>query len=203
MMKQKPGLTRRALAQRLSVSETTIDRLIARGLPVVGQRGPAKLYSLTAARDRLRVRERAASTPELTDALLRRTDVLARRGASRIRRLQETHIRVEDAARGWVEIVDRVSTVVRALPDELAARGLVHGEGEAGMRPLIDEVLARHLPVSEQERQLAAEPPLPPEPEPVVVRSRTLPQARAQLVRLQTQLMELLERIVPYRGPGR
>jgi hypothetical protein len=76
------------------------------------------------------------------------------------------------------------------------------GDGLAGMRQLIEGIVSR-LPVSERERQLAAEPALPPEPEPIVRRSRTLPEARAQLVRLQTQWLELRERVVEYRGPGR
>jgi hypothetical protein len=202
MRKQKPGLTRRDLARRLLVSETTIDRLIARGLPVVGRRGPAKLYSLGVARDRLRVRDRLERPPDLTAALIGRTDLIARRTASRTRRFLESHIRVEDVARGWIQIVDEISSMARALPDEIAARGLLTGDGLLGMRRLIEDILAP-LRVSERERQLAAAPPRPPEAEPIARRSRTLPAARAQLVKLQTQWLELQERIAPYRGPGR
>jgi hypothetical protein len=200
--KQKPGLTRQALARRLLVSETTIDRLIAKGLPAVGQRGPAKLYGLAAARARLRTPDRVVSTPDLTAALIRRTDALAQRAATRLQELLATHIRVEDAARAWVGVVDEVTAAARTLPDQVVARGLVQDEGLVGLRGLIEDILSQ-LPVSARERRMAAEPPLPPEPAPVVTRSHTLAAARAQLANLQSRLIEFRGRIVEYHGPGR
>jgi hypothetical protein len=141
---------------------------------------------------------RPAAESELIRALILRQDSMSRRTAGRIRVLLSTHLEAGAVARAWTALADAIAAEVRQLPDQWAA-----SEAERHrLRELVEEVL-RGLTVSAADRWLAAEPPWPEEAEPVVRRSHSLTEARAQSARLMARWIDLKDRMRPYAGPGR
>jgi phage terminase Nu1 subunit (DNA packaging protein) len=186
----KKPLSRHALARQLRVSVSSVDRLIRVGLVPVGTRGLARLYDLKAARRLLR--RRAPSSPELVEALIARQDALSRRTSARLTKIVETHVDAGDAARMWIRIVEVARTHLQQLPDDFVTHHPL--EHPVALTELVDEALSE-LIVTDQDRARAAEPPGPPLVVPVVRRSRSLAEARAQGARLQTQYFDLKARM--------
>ena len=123
-MRQLPttsrSLSRPELAQKCDCSLTTIDRLIAKGLAVVGHRGRAKLYDPQAAR---RLARTLKSRPSVAPKVLR-DDYLTHAEDFRDRRrgLLETWVSDDVWVPVWRQLVAAVSKHTASWPGRLADR---------------------------------------------------------------------------------
>jgi hypothetical protein len=201
-VKKKPvaaGLSRVELARRLCISLTGTDRLIAQGLRPVGQRGPAKLYNVRAARELARQLGRpATSTAAVVEALNARTDDLQAKLAA----LADEWIAPEAWAGVWADGARQVAAFTAGWPAQMAAAALevrqrareARSRGLAAqehMRPLL-EALAEALAGWEATLEGALAPPAPlpacaPPPTTAEARTRLL-EARAALSRLRVAI---------------
>jgi hypothetical protein len=141
---------------------------------------------------RPRGRPRLASTSELVNALTAKQVAMAERVASRINALLAAHVRRADVSARWLDTVGVIRAKFETLPNRIATT--VPGVDVAVVRVLLDDAL-EELVVTAEDRALAALPPEPPEKRAIVLPAATLTEARAQLARLQTRLMDLRGRI--------
>jgi hypothetical protein len=139
-------------------------------------------------------------------ALVARQDALARRTRRRIVRFHREHLDVQAVSVAWLAIARRARAAIGTLPARAAAviPGLAQDPDRyAALVALVEAVLAELGPDDGSPL-----PPLPAdEPVPTVRRSHSLPQARAQALRLATQWIDLQEqRLAPSadwpRGSG-
>jgi phage terminase Nu1 subunit (DNA packaging protein) len=147
-----PLITRRALAESLSVHMQTVTKWEREGLPVAqrGRKGKPSLYDEPAARAWLQARDEAAKGPEGVDLVAAR----ARKEHWQAMLAEQTHqvraaklLPAEDVARVWGAEVAAVRTRLLAMPQTLAARlhraGALHGEAgvERALHDAVREVL--------------------------------------------------------------
>ncbi|MFA5028541.1 MAG: hypothetical protein WC713_11780 [Candidatus Methylomirabilota bacterium] len=167
-MKQKPAatLTRVELAQTLGLGLSSIDRLIAFGLPSVGTRGRAKTYRLTAAR---RLAQRLSRVqPEAEGILLTDYRTHAEDLHDRRRALLETWIPLTAWTPAYRRFVAMIARQTAPWPETITARlaGLTR---EATLQIAAAESSAtptreprRYLPPHELAAMLASDPPAAP-----------------------------------------
>jgi hypothetical protein len=171
---------------------------MAGGLPVVKRSKPGHRSALfdPGAVERW-VAQHARSEESLVAALCRVLDARAR-AAARVRmQLEDTHVLLEDALADVRAVAEMTCTRFARVPAELvpiveAARA---AGGEDGIRHVLDEHLRRVLDelgydIAGSVRAAVDLAPCP------VKRSTTVRDARAQLARLQAELLDVREQIV-------
>ncbi len=196
------GLTRHELSHHLKISGSSVNRLIAAGLRPVGTRGPAKLYSPTAARAALRRAAAAGPGTEYGAALLslflaQAEEARAREGELRRQHIHESEwvvgLRLELAAvrevlAEWLTTApDRVAAIARpggprVFPGD-DPRAIGYAVQELVSRPLLEAIAARvnALPP----------PPAPAGSSPGRRRPTTIAEARAALLRARGAVAQL------------
>jgi len=154
---------------------------------------------------RRRGRPRSAANTELIAALISKQDAMARRTAGKIEQILRTHVRLDAVEISW----RRMCRDVRARLAPLPARAeRACPSFRPGDRAVLEAMLAGIT--DEMDDGVPDDgSPLPEIPDeegpPAVTSSSTLPEARAQLARLQVHLMALKARISRsgYLGPLR
>lgn len=145
-------ITRRALAEALSVHMQTVTKWERDGLPIAerGRKGKPSLYDEAAVRAWLQARDEAAKGPEGVDLIAAR----ARKEHWQAMLAEQTHqvragklLPVDDVAKVWGAEVSAIRTRLLAMPQTLAARvhraGALHGESgvERALHDAVREVL--------------------------------------------------------------
>jgi hypothetical protein len=142
-------------------------------------------------------RPRTAANTALIQAMIDKQDALARRTRRHIVRFHHEHLDVQAVSVAWLAIARRARAAIGTLPGRAAAviPELAADPGRyAALVALVETVLAELGPDDGSPL-----PPLPADdPVPTVRRSHSLPQARAQALRLATQWIDLQEqRLAP------
>jgi len=143
-----------------------------------------------------RGRPQKPDTTELMAALILRQIAMSNRTAAKINKILDTHVRRGDVARLWVRMVEDVKAHLVTLAERARTRLKLKDADMAVLQTLLDEA-AQELVVSDEDRELAALPPLPERPRAVVGPVASLAAARAQAARLHSRWIDLRERIVP------
>jgi hypothetical protein len=125
------GLTRLELAAALGMSPRKIDRLVAAGLAPVAGRGPAKLYSVAAARTlAATLAPKPAAQPNvlIDDYRSHAEDLHARTET-----LRAEHVAVRDVMTAWRKVVAVIEEMTSTWPTTIARR--VEAARAAGEMP--------------------------------------------------------------------
>jgi hypothetical protein len=185
-------------ARGVHLSARHVRRLLAKGLPSEpGAQGPRIRPAVGRAwlkqAKRTRHGARTTRTP-LGRALIARQDQFATRWAAQIAQLLAAHVSLAAAEARWQAISHRARARCAQLPDAfVAARPdlIAPAQVASVLRALVEEALAEldtGGPIKEGSENVAEAPPL-------VRRSRSLADARAQAARLQVRLMQLKSRV--------
>jgi hypothetical protein len=160
--------------------------------------------AMTTAAKNPRGRPRTHENTELITALIAKQDAMSERTAGEIAAILSRHISADAAEWLWRRISREARVRLGALPARAAARtpGLAHPDVVRFLETQIDAILTDARMAPDDGVRIRAHPPAAEQP-PTVMRSRMLSQARGQLARLQTDLMDLKARIRPYQELGR
>jgi hypothetical protein len=144
-----------------------------------------------------RGRPRTEANTLLVQALIGRQDAMSQRTARKITEILSAYIPVATVEILWREQCRQARMVLGAIPDRAVAQIAISDPGT------LHKYLSEAIRTALEELAGGADdgaplPELPPaETPPVVRRSHTLAEARAQCANLQTYLMDLKGRIVP------